>query len=330
MTATTANTNPPAPVSAPPSARILLVEDSEHDRRFFSRLLEKSEEPYEVVYSHDGEAALELLKHQKFDLLISDLNMPGMDGIELIRQAQPYLGDSGALILTGSRDVHSAAEAVRLRIMDYILKEPRDALRENLLPQIAGALKQIRLMRENKRLERELRLRLAHLEQIHQQMPEALFATLDNAHKVIEINEQARDLLGLGPDAPLAGRKITELLASLSEGLADSVDDLCAKQQEARNLYIEAVSPDKPPRLFTLSLKLLDPKMMAGNGDLPSSILSLRDITPAESGRPAKEEAIFHGIVGRDPAILEICHLVRQVAPLPTSVLITGPTGSGK
>ena len=108
--------------SQPPSSwRILVVHDSEHDRRFICRALAKAGELYETVECPDGPSALERLERENFDLVLVDLNMPGMDGLGLIRQAQPRLGDAGVIILTGARSFEAAAEAVRLQVTDYIL-----------------------------------------------------------------------------------------------------------------------------------------------------------------------------------------------------------------
>ncbi len=322
MTENTETANPTFP-------RILLVEDSEHDRRIFRRLIEKEGHPYAITESHDGEAALELLKKEKFDLVVCDLNMPRMDGIELVKEAKDFLADTGVIILTGSRNPEAAAQAVRLKVMDYIFKEPQDALQTILPQQVRNAIRQVQLLRENARLTEELRLRLAHLEQIHDQMPESIFATLSEEGKVVEINPQARDLLGFGPDEKLIGRPIEEILAPLSTHLADSAREISRKGEPIQNLYVEAESPNHPERLFLFNLSRFKSESAVEGNDQPHWILTLRDVSPTKPSGEIRAVA-FHGIIGRDPAILEMCELIRRVAPLPTSVLITGPTGAGK
>ncbi len=313
-------------------SRILLVEDSEHDRRFFIRLIEQSGEPLDVTIASNSNAALDILKRQSFDLLISDLNMPGMDGLELIEHARPYLHDSGALILTGSLEVNSAAQAVRLGILDYILKEPREVLRDTLVQQINAALRQVRLMRENRRLEGELKRRLAHLEQIQQLMPESLFATLDRSKQVIEINEQARSFLGLESGEAMVGRDISELLGSLGEMLVDSVRSLIEERKSAKNLYLETSSDEAPRRLLSLSLDYLTPDStnVKSESGAPWCLLGLRDITPENTPSDPKSEPAFHGMIGGSREVAEVREMIRRVAPLPITVLVTGPTGSGK
>jgi len=312
-----------SPQLTPP--RILLVEDSEHDRRFFRRIIEKAEEKIELTECSDAESALERLRDGHFDLMVADLNMPGMDGVELVRQAQDYLHDTGVMILTGSRDVTAAAKAVKLHILDYLFKEPREALQDNLLPQLRNALNQMRLLRENRRLQDDLRLRLAHLEQIYNQIPNAIFATLDDQGRIRDINPQAAEFLRLAPDEALAGRPAVDAVRGLSAELAETITDHLQRDQPARNVYVESGD-----RLFLLDLTRFQGAVVANGQAAPSWILTVRDVTPERAVMQTHNDMEFRGIVGRDPSMVGICNLIRRVAPLPTSVLITGPTGAGK
>lgn len=310
-------------------ARILLVDDSEHDRRFFRRTLEKSNVPCEISECPDGECALDRLRDEHFDVLIADLNMPGMDGIQLIDEAKDYLGDTAVLILSGARDFDAARKAVRLHVLDYIVKEATDALRETLPRQVARAVEQVQLVRENRRLERELRMRLAYLEEMQRLVPDAFLAIVDHDRRVLEANEQARAFLHLEADAPVLGRKVDELLNRLSPALGDRLIELHREKAIAHNEYLEAKMPGGDERLLLLNWTRIGEEGISGKNEEPCCVLSVSDVTP-EAAKLNVKEAGFHGIVGNDPGILEMCDLIRRVAPLPSSVLITGPTGSGK
>lgn len=312
-----------------PPPRVLLVDDSEHDRRFFRRTLERSALSLQITECSTGEQALRKLEKERFDLLIADLNMPGMDGLQLISEADDHLDDTAVMILSGARDFEAARMAVRLHVFDYILKEPAEALRETLPQQVSRALDHIRLLRENRRLQRELGLRVAHLEQMQRLLPGALLAIVDHERQVIEINEQARALLDLPPDAPLRGRRIDELLDLLSPGLGERIAGLHKNQQEAHNQYIEVRSRNDEDRLLLLNWTTVNETEEEGRLSDPCCVLSLTDVTP-ETVKADVKAAGYHGIIGNDPKIEEMCDLIRRVAPLPTSVLITGPTGSGK
>lgn len=324
-----ADTPPNSPIE------ILIVDDSDHDRRYCRRLLERGEANVRVTEAPDGPAALELLKADHFDIMIADLNMPGMDGVELIEAGQDYLQNTGVMILTGSDRVEPATRAIRLKVMDYLLKDPRDMLRETLLPRVRSVMKQVELVRENQRLGNDLRLRLAFLEQIHQQLPDVLFATLDSDGTLLELNPQAYDLLGLARDEDPVGQSVGEVLIHISDEVSAVVEDNLASRTPVRNLAVEQEVSSGASRILMLNLSPVEAaEAEPGDTPLPERrwTLTLRDITPerADAGDGGDRSFIFRGLAGRDPAMLEIRKLIRRVAPMSTSVLILGPTGSGK
>jgi len=90
--------------------RILVVDDEVSTLTLFQRILEK--EGYAVVCVTSGEEALQQLKTQRFDLAISDLRMPGLTGIELVREAKALNPSLPCIVLTGYGTVHSAVAAM--------------------------------------------------------------------------------------------------------------------------------------------------------------------------------------------------------------------------
>ncbi len=314
-------------MDAPPTWRILLVDDSEHDRRIARRILERADPAYVIEEADGGPAALERLERENFDLLIVDLKMPGMDGIELLGRAQNLLCDAAVIILSGTESAPAAREALRLGVTDYLLKEPATALESQLADRVANVLRQVQLLRTNRRLEREVRLRAAFLEQIQAQLPEAVFATIGPDRTLSEINAAGRSLLGLAPEENPAARPIGEALRRLSPELAAAVDQALAEGRPIGNLYVESADEAGEGRLWLVSLR---PVETEAEDEAPAPwVLTVRDATPP-SRAPGAEEMIVPGLIGRDPAILELGRLIRQVAPMPTSVLVIGPTGSGK
>jgi excisionase family DNA binding protein len=109
------------PGAPPPRRRILLVDDEESIRRLLSRMLETE---YDVEAAADGEAAMRLLREADahYDLLISDLNMPGMDGLTLIREAQRIDSTLPAIVITGYSTESAAIEALNLGVAGYLTK----------------------------------------------------------------------------------------------------------------------------------------------------------------------------------------------------------------
>ena len=102
------------------SARILLVEDEANMVRTLSRILERS--GYEVSTAANGKEALEVLDRGVVDVLITDLNMPVMDGMALLRSMQELVSRPATVVLTGYGTIQSAVDAMKLGASDYLIK----------------------------------------------------------------------------------------------------------------------------------------------------------------------------------------------------------------
>jgi len=101
-------------------ARVLVVDDEEGVRGFLAEALE--DEGHAVSQAPDARAAFALLRRQGFDLLITDLRMPGMDGLELVRLARAEQPEMETIVLTAHGSVETAVEAMRLGAFDYLQK----------------------------------------------------------------------------------------------------------------------------------------------------------------------------------------------------------------
>ena len=99
---------------------ILIVDDEDHLRRSLSLILQK--EDYRVETTANAEEALDLLKRQEYDLLFLDLNLPGMNGIDLLLEVHRQFPHLPVLILTAHAALESAIQAVRLGARDYLIK----------------------------------------------------------------------------------------------------------------------------------------------------------------------------------------------------------------
>jgi DNA-binding NtrC family response regulator len=104
--------------------RILIVEDDEIFLRPLQRTLEVAGYDVQVVAS--GEDALELLKSEDADLVLSDKRLPGMDGVELVKRLKAEHPEVGVVVMTAYGTIGSAVEAMRLGAEDYLVK-PFDA-----------------------------------------------------------------------------------------------------------------------------------------------------------------------------------------------------------
>jgi excisionase family DNA binding protein len=114
---------PAAPrVAAPPTGRprVLVVDDEATIRDLLAKTLALAE--YDVDLAPDGRNALERLRIIPYDLLITDLKMPGVDGLTVIREARRLKADIPVIIITGYSTEASAIEAVNLGVSGYLTK----------------------------------------------------------------------------------------------------------------------------------------------------------------------------------------------------------------
>ncbi|MCC6276542.1 MAG: sigma-54-dependent Fis family transcriptional regulator [Oligoflexia bacterium] len=132
-------------------ARILVVDDEESIREFLDIMLKK--EGYEVTLAEDGKKAQELLKKKSFNMVISDLQMPHVTGIELLKYSKDLTPDTVFMMITAFGTTETAVEAMKLGAYDYITK-PFKIDEVRIL--IANALKSKKLETENIQLKKEL------------------------------------------------------------------------------------------------------------------------------------------------------------------------------
>lgn len=100
--------------------RVLVVDDEETIRELLSRTLAIAE--YEVDMVPDGQTAVDRLRIIHYDLLITDLRMPGVDGLTVIREARRFKSDIPVIIVTGYSTEASAIEAINLGVQGYLTK----------------------------------------------------------------------------------------------------------------------------------------------------------------------------------------------------------------
>jgi excisionase family DNA binding protein len=117
---TAAAAAPRTPATATGHPRVLVVDDEATIRDLLSKTLALAE--YEVDLAPDGRTALERLRMIPYDLLITDLKMPGVDGLSVIREARRLKADLPVIIITGFSNEASAIEAVNLGVSGYLTK----------------------------------------------------------------------------------------------------------------------------------------------------------------------------------------------------------------
>src|SRR6478609_7767800 len=141
------------PQTAQARARVLVVDDERSMRELLSIVLRR--DGYDVLIAEDGAAGLEVLKRERVDILITDIRMPQMNGVDLLREAKRIAPDIVSIVMTAFATTETAVEALRLGAADYVHKSPGAA--SELRLRVGRELDRKRLQQENVLLKRELR-----------------------------------------------------------------------------------------------------------------------------------------------------------------------------
>ncbi|HVO69326.1 MAG TPA: response regulator transcription factor [Aggregatilineaceae bacterium] len=101
-------------------AYILVVDDEGAIRYSISKTLQRV--GYQVHTAASGEEALEMMRHQEYDVVLTDIRMPGLSGVELLAQIKDQAPDAVVILLTGYASLETAIESLRLGAHDYLVK----------------------------------------------------------------------------------------------------------------------------------------------------------------------------------------------------------------
>ncbi|MGC1632834.1 MAG: sigma-54 dependent transcriptional regulator [Gelidibacter sp.] len=133
--------------------KILVIEDEVSIRRVLVKILSEENESYQVDEAEDGLAGLEKIKKEDYDLILCDIKMPKMDGVEVLEAAKKIKPESTIVMISGHGDLDTAINTMRLGAFDYISKPP-DLNR--LLNTVRIALDRKELVVENKMLKKKV------------------------------------------------------------------------------------------------------------------------------------------------------------------------------
>jgi DNA-binding response OmpR family regulator len=100
--------------------RVLIVDDEPHTLELLSEFL--TAKRYEVVTASDGEEALRKVKEERPHLILLDVHMPGMNGLEVLQRVRQIDGEVGVIMVTAANDEETGRKALQLGAFDYIVK----------------------------------------------------------------------------------------------------------------------------------------------------------------------------------------------------------------
>ena len=126
--------------------KILIIEDEAAIRRVLTKIISEENETYEVEVAEDGLAGVEMVLKSDFDLVLCDIKMPKMDGVEVLEKIKKIKPEIPVIMISGHGDLDTAVNTMRLGAFDYISKPP-DLNR--LLNTVRNALDKKELVVEN-------------------------------------------------------------------------------------------------------------------------------------------------------------------------------------
>ena len=134
-------------------SKILIIEDEAAIRRVLTKILTEENDSYKVEEAEDGLQGLEKVKNEDYDLILCDIKMPKMDGVEVLEAVKKIKPEIPVVMISGHGDLDTAVNTMRLGAYDYISKPP-DLNR--LLNTVRNALDKKQLVVENKILRKKV------------------------------------------------------------------------------------------------------------------------------------------------------------------------------
>lgn len=134
-------------------SKILVIEDESAIRRVLVKILSEENNTYQVEEAEDGLAGIEMIKKDDYDLILCDIKMPKMDGVEVLEAVKKIKPEIPIVMISGHGDLDTAVNTMRLGAFDYISKPP-DLNR--LLNTVRNALDRKELVVENTRLKKKV------------------------------------------------------------------------------------------------------------------------------------------------------------------------------
>jgi C4-dicarboxylate-specific signal transduction histidine kinase len=190
-------------------ARLLIVDDEPVIVQILKAVFE--DEPYELFLASSGTEALEIMRRQGVDLLLTDKNLPDINGLELLQEAKRLNPDAEVIIITGYASLETALAALELDAFDYVLKPLNNVF--DIKKKAQRALERQRMVLENREL----------LEQLRKQNDE-LQASLEESRHLQDELIQSEKLAGIGTLAAGIAHEVSSPLFGIM-GLAEAIQD---------------------------------------------------------------------------------------------------------
>ena len=215
-------------------SKLLLVDDEEGIRKVLSLSLQS--DGYDVTTAESGQQALKLFQKEFFPIVLTDLKMPGLDGLEVLKAIKEINPDSEVILLTGHGDMESAIQSLQLGASDFINKPVSDQVLLVALNRAQQRLETRRLLKEyTNNLEKmvkdateEIKRRYEFEDKLIHRSIDGIIAT-DKGGKSLVYNPAAEKIFGYTEDEAKSLNTVKELYP---EGIRQKVFDILSGEKE--------------------------------------------------------------------------------------------------
>jgi len=294
------------------SARILVIDDEESIRFTFERFLRAA--GHIVATAASCGEALARLSEASFDLVFADIILEDGTGIDLLREIKERGLSCPVVMITGDPGVKTATDSIRLGAFDYI---PKPVNQESLLGVTRTALKYKALHEENERYR-------ANLEAIFRSVRDAI-VTVDQEAVLSALNESAISLCAFSQDD--IGKPFATLSAGCGGRCGEVIEAAIRSGEPVEVDRIECHQGNRAARVVSVrTYPLLDfQKKTTG------VVMVIHDDTQLIGlEKELVEHRQFHRIIGKSEPMQQVYSLIKALAGVQTTVLITGESGTGK
>jgi two-component system, NtrC family, sensor kinase len=233
-------------------SKILLIDDEEANVRVLAMTLRS--DGHEVVTALSGEEGLEVFYREAPELVLTDIKMPGMDGIEVLQRIKERKSDAEVIIITGHGDIDNAIEALKFGASDFINKPIRDEVLAVAIQRAQEKLaikRQLREYTENLELKvqeatREVQRKSNFLAKLIRRSNDGIIAT-DQTLTIVIYNPGADRIFGYAPEEVIDKLKITDLLDDATGSLLAGWPSGSARKAEISPMEITIQSKEGGP-----------------------------------------------------------------------------------
>ncbi len=270
-------------------SRILVVDDEESIRYTFRNFLE--DEGHKTITASSYDEGMAFLREMDFDLVYADIVLEGKSGLDLLKDSKDHTRNTEFIVITGAPSVETAANAVRLGALDYIVKP----IRHGDLMRITDKALNHRMLRQ---AEETYRL---NLEAIFRSVRDAII-TVDEQMSVVEVNPAAGVICGIWRE-DAAGKQLSDISHNCSGSCLEALHDTVIRKEKIDISCVECATHDEPNQIVSITATPL----LRKDGTASGGVMVIRNETRlVELERCVAESKQLGKIVGTGKEIRNV------------------------